>query len=170
MKAIIFDLDQTLVDSKRVKKFRDTRQWSKVYQLIPTLKLYPHIQEILSFLNKENIKIAIVTTSPSVYAKKIINHFNINTDVIVAYHDTVKRKPDPEPMLFALTKLGTKPKNTLSVGDRAIDIIASNDSKVLSGACLWDSDEEQLLLSAGPDYVFRNPKELLNFLKHWGTE
>jgi len=46
-KAVIFDLDQTLVDSKHLKKLRDSRQWSEVFKNIDSIKPYPLIDEIL---------------------------------------------------------------------------------------------------------------------------
>mgnify|MGYP001456981473 FL=1 len=39
-KGIIFDLDQTLVDSNIAKSYRSARNWNTVYSLIPKFVLY----------------------------------------------------------------------------------------------------------------------------------
>ena len=61
MNAIIFDLDQTLVDSKHVEHLRRSHQWSIVYQKIPTILTYDGINEVLSFTKDKSIKLAIVS-------------------------------------------------------------------------------------------------------------
>ena len=163
-KAVIFDLDQTLVDSKHLKKLRDSGQWSEVFKNIESIKPYPLIDEIIKKLRSNNIKIVIVTSSPPSYCKKILDNNNWEFDSIVAYHDTRNKKPHPEPITLAVKKLNVEPSNVLSLGDREIDIIASNKAGVHSGACLWDSDEVEEVKLANPVFVFNSPKDLNNFL------
>ncbi len=163
-KAVIFDLDQTLVDSKHLKKLRDSRQWSQVFKNIDSIKPYPLINEIIKNLKSNNIKIAIVTSSPSLYCNKILKINNWEFDSIVTYHDTRNKKPHPEPILLSIQNLKEEVSNVLSLGDREIDIIASNKAGVYSGACLWDSDELEEVRIANPNFVFNSPKELIDFL------
>jgi len=162
-KAVIFDLDQTLVDSKHLKKLRDSREWSEVFKNIESIKPYPLIDEIIKKLKSNNIKIAIVTSSPSGYCEKILKNNSWKFDCIVAYHDTRNKKPHPEPILMAMKKLNVKPSEVLSLGDRKIDIIASKDAGVYSGACLWDSEEEDEVRAANPDIIFHTTNELNTF-------
>ena len=69
MKAIIFDLDQTLVDSRHIEHLRRSRQWSIVYQKIPAILAYDGINEVLSVTRDNGIKLAIVSSSPSSYVQ-----------------------------------------------------------------------------------------------------
>jgi len=62
-------------------------------------------------------------------------------------------------------KLNVEPSNVLSLGDREIDIIASQRAGVSSGACLWNSDEVEQVRLANPDFVFSSPKELFDFFE-----
>ena len=59
-------------------------------------------------MTMQEYRVAIVTNSPSLYAKKVLRHFNIPYDTLIGYHDVKKRKPHPEPMQFALEKLGVE--------------------------------------------------------------
>ena len=51
-KGIIFDLDQTLVDSNVAKPYRSAHNWSIVYSLIPKFILYTVIVSLLLFYGK----------------------------------------------------------------------------------------------------------------------
>jgi len=104
-----------------------------------------------------------VTSSPSSYCKKILDKCNWEFDSIVAYHDTKNKKPHPEPILLAIKNLGVEPTFVISLGDRAIDIVASKSAGVYSGACLWDSDEVRQVILSNPDYVFKSSSELQLF-------
>jgi HAD superfamily hydrolase (TIGR01549 family) len=161
----IFDLDQTLVDSKIALIARDKRNWSEVYKFIPKMQLYPNIIEILNFLNEKNCGIAIVSSSPKSYIEKVLNHFNINISVIVAFHDTKNHKPDPDPILLALKKLTANNSNTFSLGDRDIDIISSKKANIKTIACAWDSPDFDNLKASNPDYFFNTTSELFEFIK-----
>lgn len=72
MRAIIFDLDQTLVDSLCIEHLRRSRQWTIVYQKIPTILAYDGINEILSITRDRGIKLAIVSSSPSRYVQRVV--------------------------------------------------------------------------------------------------
>lgn len=62
--GIIFDLDQTLVDTKFIEPYRDKGDWSSVRRLAPQAKAYPGIDDIMKAITKQGIPVAIVTKSP----------------------------------------------------------------------------------------------------------
>src|SRR5665648_1255406 len=93
MRGLILDLDQTLVDSQCIEPFRRSRQWSLVYQKIPTILVYEGIEDFLSMVKNRSIKTSIVTSSPSSYANRVIRHFGWDFDATICYHDTTSHKP-----------------------------------------------------------------------------
>lgn len=161
--AVIFDLDQTLIDTKSLKPFRDNRQWKLIRQNSNNIFLYPYISQMLTTLAENKIPVAIVTNSPRFYVDILLNHFTLPITYIVAYHDTKKHKPNPEPMLKALSILNSNPSDTLAIGDSVNDILAAKHANIISCAALWDSDDPILLRSANPDYEFKNPQDFLSF-------
>lgn len=149
---IIFDLDQTLIDSSSVKLLRDRRKWNEVYPKIPQLLPYEGITELLQKLIGR-VPIGIVTSSPKSYCQRIINHNNWCFDTVVCYHDTSNHKPHPAPILKAIESLECENKNVISIGDEAKDIIASRRAGVISIASLWGTSYRADLLGANPDYT-----------------
>lgn len=71
IKGVIFDLDLTLVDTTILENARKMRNWHEAYGLIPYTSMYAGIQEVLDKIKAQGIKIAIVSTSSSPYAKGI---------------------------------------------------------------------------------------------------
>ena len=165
MKGIIFDLDLTLVDSIIAEEARSHRDWQRVYSLIPQFRLYPGMESVFEFIrsNRDRVAVAIVSTSPSSYVGRVVNHFNIPVDTIVGYHDA-ERKPSPAGMFLAMQRMGVEPSKTISFGDRAIDIQASNAAGIKSVACLWGGKENALLLNSRPDYVISAPVDIIDCL------
>ncbi|QJB29891.1 HAD-IIIA family hydrolase [Chitinophaga oryzae] len=165
--GLIFDLDQTLIDSSLAEKFRSTRNWSSVYATIPQFSQYNGLINSLHTLKKEGLKICIVTSSPSAYCNRVLTHWNIPFDYNVCYHDTTNKKPHPEPILKALKLLNLPANKALSFGDRDVDIIASNQAGVASVACTWGSADITSLIKANPTYTANNISEMLILIKNF---
>ena len=164
-RAVIFDLDLTIVDSTVAEQARSQRNWSLVYNLIPQFRMYSGMSEVLNSLRAEHIKIAIVSTAPRTYIERVVRYFDIPADVIVGYHDARPIKPHPAPMLRALELLGVNASDTVSLGDRAIDICSSKNAGIIGVGCLWGTKELDTLMSSNPDYVISTPLEVLSLLK-----
>lgn len=163
--GLIFDLDQTLIDSSIADQPRKLRQWQRVYSLIPSFYMYDSILEVIQSIRLKHIPFAIVTSSPESYCVKVLSNFKIQCEYRVCYHDTRFKKPHPEPILLAARKLDCEIKSIYSFGDRDIDIKASNDAGVNSVACLWGASDPDSLLSSAPALVLNHPVELLEFVR-----
>jgi len=105
MRAIIFDLDQTLVNSQSIEHLRRARNWSIVYQSVPSILAYDGIDEILTLARENYVKLAIVSSAPSSYVQRVVRHYGWLFDATVCYHDTIRHKPYPEPFFDATSKL-----------------------------------------------------------------
>lgn len=163
MKSIIFDLDLTLVDSTIAEEARAGRNWQLVYSLIPRFTLYPGMADVFQYIRSNGNKVAIVSTAPSIYVQRVVNYFNIPVNTIIGYHDA-PRKPSPAGMILAMQRLNSAPFETISFGDRAIDIMASKNAGIYSVACSWGTKERQQLLSSMPDNVINTPIEINNLI------
>lgn len=165
MRKVIFDLDLTLVDTTVVEQARHDRNWSLAYSLIPNCVVYDGMEKILDVIRKHNIDACIVSTSPRTYVENVVKHFNIPISKIVAYHDAKPIKPHPAPMLKALELLGCSAKESISFGDRVIDIQSYNAAGIESVACFWGTKEKAELLRSGYSHAIIRPEEILTLIR-----
>ena len=165
MKSVIFDLDLTLIDTTCLEQFRHNRQWQEAYANIPNTSMYEGIFNILEIIRKHKITTALVSTSPRPYVEKIVSYYNIPAQHIVSYHDAKPIKPHPAQMLKALELMGVQAKDTISFGDRVIDIQASNAAGIESVACFWGTKEKGELLRSGYSHAIVKPEEILTLIR-----
>ena len=158
---LIFDLDLTLINSSIAEPFRKKRDWQKVYTQIPTFTEYEGMKDVIAYLAAQKIPYSIVTSSPEPYCKKVCAHWNFSQTYLVTFYDTKNRKPHPDPILLAMSRMRAEGSDTLSFGDRDIDIQASHAAGVKSVACLWGCLDHESLLSANPTYVIHHPHEII---------
>ena len=160
--GVIFDLDQTLVDTKFIESYRNNRDWVTVRRLINQVRPYVGIDDIIQKLRLNNIPVAIVTNSPSFYLDLILNHLNWSIQYKVCYHDIPKgfHKPHYLPIQRAIEGLNVSKSSTYSFGDRDIDITASKGAQVKAIGCLWGSDNHESLRQSNPDIILSTISEL----------
>lgn len=85
------------------------------------LVLYPHVYLTLIELIKMNLRLAVVSDAPGREAWLRLCYLNLHHlfDAVVTYDDTQKRKPNPEPFVEALKRLGVRAEEALMIGDWA---------------------------------------------------
>ena len=162
--GVIFDLDQTLIDSSIAVDYRKPGKWPMAYSLIPDFPTYEGVIDIVNFLNANNVPICIVTSSPSKYCGLVLDHHKIEIANRVCYHDTTLRKPCPHPILKAAELINLNPSQIISIGDDAKDIIASNSAGVFSVAVTWGAVNLPELLASKPSAVCENAEQLKDLL------
>lgn len=123
MKSLIFDLDQTLIDSRHIEYLRRSRKWSMVYRKIPNILAYDGINEVLSITRDNGIKLAIVSSSPLSYVQRVVRHFEWSFDFTVCYHDTTQHKPHPAPFIEAADRLKIAAMDCWAIGDDPKDVL-----------------------------------------------
>jgi phosphoglycolate phosphatase-like HAD superfamily hydrolase len=163
--AVIFDLDQTLLDTSSIAHLRSPGNWNKAVAQVPTLSPFAGIDAIFDCLAKNNIEIVIITTSPGMYCTAIVNHFQWKIAGQVCYHDVNRRKPDPEAFIKAVRAFDLDISRTISAGDRDIDVFASNAVHIPSIACPWASPDAPALLAAKPTFIAQDTTALLGTIK-----
>lgn len=164
IRGIVFDFDQTLVDSSPVEALRRAKNWSRIYSNLNLIRVYDGIHELLANLKQAGIKLAIVTSGPASYCTKVMRHHRIAIDVLVGYHDTIRKKPAPDPIEEAVRRLKLGVDEVASIGDDPKDIQASKAAGVLSIAATWGAADVPALLSAKPDHLVSSIAELESLL------
>lgn len=171
MMGVIFDLDQTIIDSSIAYEERKNKNWQNVYALIPKMKPYYGVIELIHKLLEYGIQVAVVTSSPRPYCEKILSFLGITGVITVCYHDTEKHKPDPEPILEAIRKMGNQEgKQIIAIGDEEKDIIAANSAGVLSVLAYWGNYNSYLYNKVRPNVFCKDEESLLRFFNAKGVE
>ncbi len=83
-------------------------------------------------------------------------------DAVVAADDTARHKPHPDPLLYALERLGAAPDNAVYVGDSPFDVRAAKAAGMHAIAVTWGGIHPRPRLEAEePDAVVASAEELL---------
>jgi pyrophosphatase PpaX len=84
---------------------------------------------------------------------------------VVTADDTERHKPDPEPVLLALDRLGATPEDAAFVGDSPFDMGAGKTAGVFTVGVSWGGlHSEDGLRTAGADTIVHTTEELLGVL------
>jgi pyrophosphatase PpaX len=130
-----------------------------------TLEAFDELLALLPGLVAEGRKLGIVTAKRHRTVGLALDRFPLlasSFDVVVAYEDTERHKPDPEPVLLAVERLGGTPADAAYVGDSPFDIGAAKAGGVFAVAVGWGGiHPDERLLAEEPDAFVRTPEELL---------
>ena len=126
---------------------------------------YEGVLYVLNELKKKNLKIGIVTNKNQRAAEGIVEkYFSGIIDTVVGAKKFRKLKPDPEPMLIALKKLGVEREDVIFVGDSEVDIKTAKNSGVSFLGAAWGYKEESFLRENGADRIIENISEIFEYL------
>jgi pyrophosphatase PpaX len=133
-----------------------------------TLEAFDELLALLPGLRAEGRSLGIVTAKRHRTVGLALDRFPALAsvvDVVVAHEDTKRHKPDPEPVLLAVEKLGGTPADAVYVGDSPFDIGAAKAAGVYAVAVGWGGiHPHDTLLAQAPDAFVRTPEELLGVL------
>jgi len=88
-------------------------------------------------------------------------------EVVVAKEDTLRHKPDSEPLIYALAAFQVDALCCAYVGDTAHDVEAARGAGVRSIAALWRPVEPHAFAGWEPDAYARTPDEAADILERW---
>jgi pyrophosphatase PpaX len=131
--------------------------------------IFPGIKELLAELKEAGYVLGIVTSRTRESALRYMDMFDITSyfDDLVTCDDTTVHKPNPEPLLLAMSRLGAAPEEALMIGDSPFDIKCANNAGVDSVMVNWriTCDETSLIDDAKVDYWIHQPSDLVELLK-----
>lgn len=167
MKAAIFDLDETLVDSSLLRHFRDTQDWDSVRRHLPSIRAFDGAVDFLRNLKAKNCKVGLVTSSPKWYAQHLVAQHAFPVDAIIAHGDYKYGKPGPEPIRKALSTLNVSSEHALAIGDRCIDTASARGAGVKAIAACWSAANLRELYLSYPEYIARSIPEARLITDAW---
>jgi pyrophosphatase PpaX len=131
------------------------------------LAAFDGVEELLARLVREGRRLGVVTSKRRKTVELAFRVLPIEPffDAIVTADQVRRHKPDPEPVLVALERLGAAPDESAFVGDSPFDVGAGKAAGVFTVAVSWGGiHPEERLLAAGADVIVHSPRELLDVL------
>lgn len=127
---------------------------------------YEGMREALAGLRERGVVLGLVTSKVEWAARLSYQRYGFGEflSVRVFHDDTVRHKPDPEPLLFAAAKGGLVPAHTAYVGDSVHDMAAGRAAGMKAIGALWGPSEREDLERSGADELAREPRELLEIV------
>jgi phosphoglycolate phosphatase len=88
---------------------------------------YPGVRDGLQAMRAMGLKLACVTNKPGAFTGTLLERCGLDGffEVVVAGDTVARKKPDPQPLLYACERLGVAPSRTLAIGDSLNDAQAA---------------------------------------------
>jgi pyrophosphatase PpaX len=132
-------------------------------ELSPLVQPYSGVTNMLENLKTEGFTMGIVSSkrNNNIERELLATGLAPFFEIIVGQDDTVKHKPDPEPLLLALNKLQASPAHCTYIGDQPTDIAAAQSAGIRHIAATWGDGEEKHFLEGHQTVIARTPHEIL---------
>lgn len=165
MVKFAFDIDVDHPEFALIKK-----EFLDIYSEQSTKRtlFFSGMEEVLSYLNDNNIAWGIVTNKPYWLSEPLINYFGIaeKCRCLVCGDSVKQRKPSPDPLLKACEIVAVAPAFSVYIGDTETDIIAAKAAGMHSvGAVYGYAPKESNPETWNADYLIHSPISIIEWLK-----
>lgn len=135
-------------------------------------EVYPGVPELLARLQGEGHRLYVVTSKPTVYSDRIVEHFGFDRFFLKVYGPQLDGRFDEKSELIEhiLRELSLDPARTIMIGDRARDVESgrAHDTRTIGVTYGFGSEAE--IAAAAPDEICRNPGEIDQAVHRCGTK
>jgi pyrophosphatase PpaX len=128
---------------------------------------YEGIKEILDYLHRSGIALAVFTGKGKYTTRQTLEHFDISRffDVVMTGSDVVNHKPSAEGINNIVRQLQVNPEETLMVGDAVSDAKAAHEAGVAIASALWDSYAKDAVIAMNTGRSFHSVADLDAWLR-----
>jgi len=130
------------------------RSWN-VEHTTDHLAVFPGVESMLERLRAAGRSVGLVTSKSGATLDVAFDVVPIERCfmVAVAADDTLRHKPDPEPIVAALARLGMPATRACYVGDGRVDMMAAAAAGVTAVGVAWGFSSRDVLTDAGAHHV-----------------
>lgn len=165
-RAIGYPLPATVAELSRVsyEKFFPEFRAEAMQSMHSLSRLLPGARELLDHLVRKSRQLALVTSKQTDNARRILAHLGVEHffATVIGSESVGRPKPDPEPVLLAMERLGVSTTSAVMVGDTENDIRAARAAKIPVIALTGGFDPPSRL--RGADLIAAGPRGLLDLL------
>lgn len=130
-------------------------------ETLKELNEYKNAKNTIQYLKSKNYKVGIVTSKVLFVVLENLKQVKMENlfDCIVTSDLTKQHKPNPEPLLLALSKLDSSVEEAIYIGDHENDIKAANNANMKSGLVGYSNRYNQSI-KENPTYIFNDLEEI----------
>lgn len=127
----------------------------------PRMTTYPGVTKLINGLIEQDQNVAIVTSKTDEEFVDEVSRFDFTNKIqtVITASKTTKHKPNPEPLLLALTELDVPASQAIYFGDTIYDLKCAHQAQAKFGLASWGAHDHGQFTSA--DYRFENPLDIL---------
>ena len=129
--------------------------WTRCYEQEPST-LLPGAREALEHVAGQGIAQGLVSSGESARVRREIQTLSLEEffgDAVVCGGETERRKPDPEPLVVGLEKLGVAPKAAAYLGDSPEDVTMAKAAGVFAVGIPGGFPNRDALAASEPDLL-----------------
>ena len=128
---------------------------------------FPGVVETLAALKKEGYTLSIASSRSHASLDELTHEMGIadNISYLIGADDVEEAKPAPQPVLKTLDALQFDARQTLVVGDMAVDILMGVHAGTKTCGVTWGNGSRQELEQAGADFIIDRMTELSTHLQ-----
>ena len=126
-------------------------------------KVFPHVPETLRELRERGFVLTIASSRSNHSLMDFVRTFGFDKEItlVLGADDVTKAKPDPEPVLLTLKRLGFSASRTLVVGDMPFDIQMGRGAGAKTCGVTYGNSSREELQDSGADYIIDDSASLL---------
>ena len=129
------------------------------------VRAFPSATEVLGALRDRGTRVAVVTSKAAGIARRTMEVCGLwgLVDFVVAGDEVVRGKPDPEPVLRALSGVGLAGRagEVVFVGDAPVDLRAGRAAGTRTAAVGWGPHRRSVWEAERPDYFLERLTDVL---------
>lgn len=132
---------------------------------------YPGVASLLAGLRARGILLAVATSKPAVYARRVVEHLRLDHFLAGVFGPPLEG-PSSKAAVVAMARaaLDLSPATTVMVGDRRHDVLGATANAMASVGVLWGHGTRAELEEAGAVAVVEDPAALAELLDRWCAE
>ncbi|MBN2696683.1 MAG: HAD family hydrolase, partial [Bacilli bacterium] len=123
---------------------------------------YLGIVNLLEDLEKNKIKMAVLSNKPDPETKEVVNHYfpHIAFSCVIGKKAEFPIKPNPASLEYVISELKTSKERILYVGDTGTDMETAANASLVSAGVLWGFRDKVELQGSGANYIIEKPEEI----------
>lgn len=161
-------VERALPEDKKELKGEARQIFEKHYAetMLDVLPVYDGIWELLEYLMKNNIKIAVNTNKLDVFAKPMIKKvFGDIFCCVLGEVEHFSRKPSPDGCNYLLEKMEISRDECLYVGDSQVDIKTAKNAEMRCVSVTWGFATRETLEANEPEIMVEHPREIIDLVE-----